>query len=90
MSDLDVDDIGNSDGGVEGNVDSRKVQTGGRVNVPDDFLEYIGVGENDRVLVAAEDGKVTIRPATAEALAATALVEGLKQSLQQTTHGKRH
>ncbi len=48
----------------EGDMETRKVQSLGRVDVPDEYLEYIGVDEGDKVLVICEENSVTITEAT--------------------------
>lgn len=49
-----------------GDMETRKVQSLGRVDVPDDYLEQIGVDEGDKVLVVCNEDGVEIVKATKE------------------------
>jgi hypothetical protein len=50
----------------EGNVVTRKVQEGERVNLPDNFLSHLDVGAGDNVLVACEENGITIKEASVD------------------------
>lgn len=52
------------DGDPVGNMETRKVQSIGRVDVPNDYLEQIDVDEGDKVLVICGEDEVTITKAT--------------------------
>lgn len=40
----------------------RQIQTGGRVDLPDEILDSAGLSHRDRVLVGESDGKVVLVP----------------------------
>lgn len=69
MGDRDSDSFREADASVTGKVEMRKVQTSGRVNIPDDFLKSIGIGGNgERVMVVCRDNEVSIMEARVENL----------------------
>ena len=82
MSDTDDMDFGNIDSDLEGEVVSRKVQKGGRVNFPDNYLSFIGVESNDRVLITVQDGELTLKPATVDSLAIGAFIKGIRSYME--------
>lgn len=47
-----------------GDMETRKVQSIGRVDIPDKYLEQIGVDEGQKVLVICDEDEVTITKAT--------------------------
>lgn len=49
-----------------GEMETRKVQSLGRVDVPNDYLEQINVEEGQKVLVVCEEDEVRITKATKE------------------------
>lgn len=51
-----------------GDMETRKLQSLGRVDVPDNFLEQIGVDEGDKILVICDEDSVKITEATKEKL----------------------
>lgn len=49
-----------------GDMETRKVQSMGRVDVKDEYLEQIGVDEGDKVFIICEENEVRIIKATKE------------------------
>lgn len=49
-----------------GEMETRKVQSLGRVDCPNEYLEQIGVEESDKVLVICEEDDIRITKATKE------------------------
>lgn len=69
MSDTDDDKFGGiEEMDVEGSVETRTVQTNGRINLPEKYLDYIGVQERQKVFVTAKDGELVINEASVDAL----------------------
>jgi len=56
-----IEDIGGFTDDVEGDIETRKVQKDGRVNIPPKMLAYIGCEEGENVMLFAEDGAIEIR-----------------------------
>lgn len=54
------------DGDPVGDMETRKVQSPGRVDIPDDYLAQIGIEEGSKVLVICEEDEVVITEATKE------------------------
>lgn len=78
MSEIDDNDFGGTEKDLEGQMVTRKVQDGGRINFPDEYLDWSGVGSGDRVFIIVEEGGLKIVEADAKRLAATGVGEGLK------------
>jgi len=51
-----------------GDVRQRQIQQKGRVDVPDDIWDSLGLEYGDSILVYEDDGRVQIRPASVEEL----------------------
>lgn len=69
MGQKDTDAFREADVSSTGSVETRKVQTGGRVNIPDGFLRHIGVGgEGKRVIVVCGEDEIIIREANIDSL----------------------
>lgn len=68
MSDTTDTEFGGIEKDVDGDVQSRKVQTEGRLNIPDEYLSYIGVDEGEEVFVGVDGDKIIIREATIDSL----------------------
>lgn len=49
-----------------GDMETRKLQSLGRVDVPDEFLDQIDTDEGDKILVICEEDSVKITKATRE------------------------
>lgn len=49
-----------------GDMETRKLQSLGRVDVPDEYLEQIDVEEGEKILVLCGEDEVTITKATRE------------------------
>jgi len=81
MEEIDKGEFGGFTDDVEGDVTTRKIQTGGRVNFPDRFLEYIGCEKQDKVLISAESDRLIIRKASVDSLAVTGMMEGTLASM---------
>lgn len=47
-----------------GDVETRKLQALGRVDIPDEYLEQIDTEEGDKILVICEEDQVIITEAT--------------------------
>jgi len=52
----------------DGDFTTRKIQSNGRLNIPDGYLGYAGVGEGDEIAIVAEDGNIVVRQANAQDL----------------------
>lgn len=78
MSESDAEDFGGTDKDLEGQFVTRKVQDGGRINFPDEYLNTIGVDPSERVFIVVEDGNLRVMKADAKNLAATAVAEGMR------------
>lgn len=78
MSEANNSDFGGTDKELEGQMVTRKVQDGGRINFPDEYLDYSGVGSGDRVFIIVEEGGLRVVEADAKRLAATGIAEGMK------------
>jgi len=59
----DFDEVQGDDHDPVGQTKSRKVQTPGRVDIPDSFLDHIGAPTGDNVMVVLKDDHVEILPA---------------------------
>lgn len=66
MSDEPTFDELDGDSDPVGDMETRKLQSLGRVDIPDEYLSQIGVEEGDKVLVVCEDDDVRITKATKE------------------------
>lgn len=88
MSRREHNEFGGIDKDVEGEVETRKVQTGGRLNLPDKFLEYIDSPQGSKVMVFAEDGELKIKKADAEHLAVAGVLEGISVFNEVTGDGE--
>lgn len=51
-----------------GEIEKFTIQTGGRVKIPDEWLDYLDLNEGDDVIVACGDDSVTIIEWTKENL----------------------
>lgn len=78
MSESDGKEFGGTNKDLEGQFVTRKVQDGGRINFPNEYLSSIGVDSSERVFIIVEDGNLSVMKADAENLAATAVAEGMK------------
>lgn len=87
MSEANDSDFGGTDKDLDGQMVTRKVQDGGRINFPDEYLDYSGVGSGDRVFIIVEEDGLRIVEADAKRLAATGIGEGMKM-LFGTTGGE--
>jgi len=67
MSD-EFDQFGGMTGVDKGDIELRKVQQNGRVNIADSYLEHIGVKEGEKVMIVAEDGGLFVTKANVEAM----------------------
>ena len=83
MTESDSEKFGGFTDDVDGDMVTRKVQTGGRINVPDRFLGYIGCGEHDSIIVAAEGGELKIKEATVDSLAVENVMKGTILSMEE-------
>ena len=88
MTDNGDIEFGDTGSDVDGEVASRKVQTGGRINFPSGYLDHIGVDDNSRVLIVVEGDSLTIKKATAESLAVRAFVKGLEEYIKHIDNAK--
>jgi len=88
MDGTDIDNFGGVEDDIEGQVSTRKIQTGGRVNFPDRMLGYIGCGKGDKIIIGAEDGQLTIKKADVDAIAVTNLMEGTIMALEEYYDGE--
>jgi bifunctional DNA-binding transcriptional regulator/antitoxin component of YhaV-PrlF toxin-antitoxin module len=79
MSDSEKTEFGSMENDLEGQMVTRKVQDGGRINFPDEYLEDMGVGKGSRVFIVVRDGHLEVMEASAENLAITAITECLKE-----------
>ena len=78
MSGANDNDFGGTEKDLEGQMVTRKVQDGGRINFPEDYLDHSGVDTGDRVFIIVEDGGLRVVEANAKRLAATGVAEGMK------------
>ena len=88
MSNTDDIDFGDSGSNVDGQLVTRKVQNGGRVNFPDSYLKHIGVDDNSRVLIMADGDSLIVREAKAKSLAIGAFIQGLEEFVRQYNNDK--
>lgn len=51
-----------------GDTTTRKVQQLGRIDIPDDYLEQIGVEQGEKVMVACEEDQIRIVEASVDRL----------------------
>lgn len=84
MSDSNKSDFGGIDNDLEGQMVTRKVQDGGRINFPDEYLEKMGVGKGSRVFIVVRNGHLEVMEASADNLAITAIAESLKEIFSAT------
>ena len=61
----DYEELG-TESDPQGSMETRKLQQLGRVDIPDEYLEHIGVSEGSKVLVVCEEDSVRITKATKE------------------------
>lgn len=61
----DFEEIG-TDHDPVGSVTTRQVQQLNRIDVPDEFMEHLGLEHKDRVMVVCGEEKIVIKEATAE------------------------
>jgi len=78
MSGANDNDFGGTEKDLEGQMVTRKVQDGGRINFPEDYLDHSGVDTGDRVFIIVEDGGLRVIEADSKRLAATGVAEGMK------------
>jgi len=78
MSDSETEDFGGTDKDIRGQMVTRKVQDGGRVNFPDEYLDWIGANGGERVFIIVEEDGLRIIQADAQRLAATGVAEGMR------------
>lgn len=78
MSKNNSEDFGGVEHDLEGQMATRKVQKGGRLNFPDEYLKSIGVEKSDRVFILVQDGSLKVMKADAKNLAATGITMGMK------------
>jgi bifunctional DNA-binding transcriptional regulator/antitoxin component of YhaV-PrlF toxin-antitoxin module len=78
MSNSDSGGFGGTDTDLDGQFVTRKVQDGGRINFPDEYLDSIGVESSERVFILVEDGNLSVMKADASNLAITGVAQGLK------------
>jgi len=78
MSEANDSDFGGTEKDLEGQMVTRKVQDGGRINFPKEYLEYSDVDTGDRVFIIVENGGLKVVEANAKRLAATGVAEGMK------------
>lgn len=78
MTDDKDGDFGGTDTDLVGQMVTRKVQQGGRINFPSEYLEGTGLNTGDRVFIIVEDSGLKVVEANAERLAATGIGEGMK------------
>lgn len=88
MTDVDDMDFGDRSSNIDGEVASRKVQSGGRINFPSNFLEFVGVDDGSRVLIVVEGDSLRIKEATAKSLAVKALVKGMEEYIKHNNNAK--
>lgn len=88
MSEKSHNDFGGIDQEVEGRVETRKLQTGGRLNLPDKFLQYIDVPVGSKVMIVAEDGELKVKKADSKHLAVAAIFKGLAIYLEAERDGE--
>jgi bifunctional DNA-binding transcriptional regulator/antitoxin component of YhaV-PrlF toxin-antitoxin module len=80
MSDSDDSEFGSIDGDLEGQMVTRKVQDGGRINFPDEYLQDMGVDKGSRVFIVVRDGHLQVMEANAQNLGATAMAKFIKMT----------
>jgi len=68
MSDSNGAEFGGIDKDVDGDVQSRTVQTEGRLNIPGEYLSHIDVEIGDDVFVGVDGDKIVIQEATIDSL----------------------
>lgn len=68
MSSNDGPEIGCVENNVDGDVQSRTVQTEGRLNIPDEYFSHIGVEEGEEVFVGVDGDQIIIKEATVDSL----------------------
>lgn len=78
MSDSEKSEFGSIENDLEGQMVTRKVQDGGRINFPDEYLDSMGVEKGSRVFIVVRNGHLEVMEANAENLAITAITEYLK------------
>jgi bifunctional DNA-binding transcriptional regulator/antitoxin component of YhaV-PrlF toxin-antitoxin module len=78
MSNSDSGGFGGTDSDLGGQFVTRKVQDGGRINFPDEYLDSIGVESSERVFIVVEDGNLSVMKADASNLAITGVAQGIK------------
>jgi bifunctional DNA-binding transcriptional regulator/antitoxin component of YhaV-PrlF toxin-antitoxin module len=83
MDDTDTDNFGGLRDDIDGQVSTRKIQTGGRVNFPDRMLGYIGCSKGDKIIIGAEDGQLVIKRADIDALGVTNVMQGTLMALEE-------
>jgi len=83
MDKTDTDDLGGLEDSIDGQVSTRKIQTGGRVNFPGRMLGYIGCSKGDKIIIAAEEGQLVIKKADIDALGVTNIMQGALMALEE-------
>lgn len=81
MSNTDSTDFGGVDDNVDGSVQSRKVQTEGRLNIPDEYLSHLGVEEGEEVFVGVDGDQIIIKEATVESLGALHMINTIHKAV---------
>lgn len=62
---------------IEGQFSEAKVQSKGRINLPNPYLEYIGVEEGDKVFIVVKDGELVVKEASIDMVGAVCFTEPL-------------
>lgn len=60
----DFSDVG-TDNDPEGQVETRQVQKLNRVDIPDEFMDFLDLGHQDRIMVICREDRIVIKEATA-------------------------
>ena len=81
MSNTDSTDFGGVDGDVDGSVQSRTVQTEGRLNIPDEYLRHIDVEEGEEVFVGVDGDQIIIKEATVDSLGALHMMNTIHSAI---------
>lgn len=66
MSDVDFDDVQGDD--PVGEFDTRTLQDGGRVSIPSEYLNAIGMEVGDNIFVACKEDGIVIKEASIDTL----------------------
>jgi len=77
MSSNDGPDIGCVENNVDGDVQSRTVQTEGRLNIPDEYFSHIGVEEGEEVFVGVDGDQIIIKEATVDSVGVMYMMDAI-------------